>query len=112
MGERDLTIRILQQVAIGSMQYAGGTAGETRSVLAQCGAAATRFDADQPYRFVADEGVEQADGVAASADASESGIREAAFAPQNFRAGFEADHAMEIAHHHRIGMRAKRRAQQ
>ncbi len=39
-------------------------------------------------------------------------IRQTAFALQDFRASFFADHAMKIAHHHRIRMRAQRRAEQ
>ncbi len=73
---------------------------------------AAGFDADQLHAFVFDERVEDADGVAAAADAGEDGIGQAAFGFENLAARFVADHAMEIAHHHRIRMRAERGAEQ
>ena len=39
-------------------------------------------------------------------------IRQPAFALENFRAGFFADDALEIANHHRVGMRAQDGAEQ
>ena len=80
-------------------------------MLAQLQAAAAGFDADQLDVLVADEGVEHADGVRAPADAGENRIRQAAFALENFGASFVPDHAVKIAHHERIRMRAERRAQ-
>ena len=74
-----------------------------------------RPPASTPISFtfsIAEERVEHADGVAASADAGKNRIGQAAFALQNFGARLLADHAMKIAHHHRIRMRAQRRAEQ
>ncbi len=49
--------------------------------------------------------MEQADGVGAAADTGEQRIRQPAFKLHHLLAGFLADHALEIAHHGRIGMR-------
>ena len=50
--------------------------------------------------------MEQAHGVRAAADAGDQRIRQPAFKSQYLLARLVADHALEIAHHHRIGMRA------
>src|SRR5436190_21277202 len=81
-------------------------------MLAEQPASSAGFDADQLDVLVADEGVEQADGIAASTDASESSIRQAAFLFQNLSVRLDSNHAMEIADHHRIRMRSQRGTQQ
>ena len=54
--------------------------------------------------------MEQADGVGAAADAGDQRVGQAAFGLQHLLARFAADDRLEIAHHGRIGMRARRRA--
>ncbi len=81
-------------------------------MFAQFVAAAAGFHADQPHGFVLHERMENSDGIAAAADAGDHLIRQAAFGFENLLARFEADHAMKIAHHGGIRMRAQRRAQQ
>ena len=54
--------------------------------------------------------MEQADGVRAAADAGKERIRQTAFRRQHLLARLLADHALEIAHHRRIGMRPGGRA--
>jgi hypothetical protein len=100
MRERDLAVVVLQKIAVSALQNAGRTAGEARGVLAQFG---LRPPASTPISFTpasSPRTVEHADGVAAAADAGENRIGQAAFALQNLRARFDADHAMKIAHHH------------
>ena len=111
MRECHLPVGILQQVTESAVQDARRPTRETRGVLAQLRAASAGLNADQFHIFVADECMEQANGIAAAADASESGIRQAAFALENLGARFDADHAMEIADHHGIWMCAQRGAQ-
>jgi hypothetical protein len=54
--------------------------------------------------------MEQPDGVGAAADAGDQRIRQAAFGRHHLLAGLSADHRLEIAHHGRIGMRPRHRA--
>ena len=55
--------------------------------------------------------MEQTDGVAAAADTGDEQIGQPFLALQNLAARFDADDAVKIAHHHRVGMRAERGAQ-
>ena len=61
---------------------------------------AVDFDA-----LVVEEGVEQAHGIGAAADAGDERIRQPAFGGHHLLAGLAADHRLEVAHHHRIGVR-------
>ena len=54
--------------------------------------------------------MEQADGVRAAADAGDERIRQPALGLLHLLARLVADHALEVAHHRRIGMRPRRRA--
>ena len=54
--------------------------------------------------------MEQAHRVGAAADAGDQRIRQTAFGLLHLLARLVADDALEIAHHHRIGMRARDRA--
>ena len=58
------------------------------------------------HRFIFEERIKKADGVRAAADAGDQQIGQALFLLQNLPARFVADDALEIAHHHRIRMRA------
>ena len=81
-------------------------------MLAQLSAASARFDADQLHPLIGDEGMKHADRIAAAADAGEHLVGQPALGIQNLSPRFFADDAMEIADHHRIRMRAQRRAKQ
>ncbi len=65
---------------------------------------------------VGQEGVENADGVAAAADAGDNRIgqlaRPAGLRIQHLPARFGADDALEVAHDGRVGVRPQRRAEQ
>ena len=58
---------------------------------------ASCLDANQAHRII-DEGMEEADGVAAAADAGHGNIRQAALGGLELRFGFITNHALEIAH--------------
>src|SRR5258706_160510 len=75
-------------------------------------AAAAGLGADQAYRGVADEGMEDADRVRAAAHAGEDRVGQTPGRFEDLAARLDADHALEIAHDRRIGMRAERRAEQ
>ncbi len=108
----DLAVLVLQNVAARAVKDSGESAGEARGVLAGSVAASAGFDADELHAFVFHERMEDADGVAAASDAGEDGVGQAAFDFENLAAGFEADDAMEVAHHGGIRVRAERRAEQ
>ena len=71
---------------------------------------AGRLDAVDFDAAVVKERMEQAHGVRAAADAGDQRIRQPAFGLLHLHAGLVADDALEVAHHHRIGMRAGDRA--
>ena len=103
---QDLAELILQQIGAVAMQHARAAPGEARRVLRRVHAMAAGFHAEHPHRGVIQEGVEQPHGVGATADGGHQHIRQAALGLLHLRAGFLADHRLEVAHHHRIGVRA------
>ncbi|ENN84331.1 hypothetical protein RHSP_21270 [Rhizobium freirei PRF 81] len=108
----DLAVAVLQQIGAVAVQHAGRTGGDGCAMLIALQTLAAGFDADDLDAFVIEEGMEDADGVRAAADGRDDEIRQAAFGLQYLRAGFRADHGLEIADHFRIGMRAGGRADQ
>ena len=81
--------------------------GEARGVRLAFDAMPAGFDADELGILVIAKGVEEPDGVAAAADAGDAGIGQLAGLRLDLLARFGADHALEIAHHHRIWMRTQ-----
>ena len=77
-------------------------------MFAKLRAAPTGFDANQLDAFVADKRVEQADGIAAPADAGVQRIRQAALSLKNLGARLNADHTMKVADHDWIRMCTQR----
>ena len=88
------------------MQDAGLAGGQGGRVLAGLDAVAGGLAADEAYVGVRDEGVEEADGVGAAADAGDGGVGQAAGALQDLAAGLDADDAVEVADHGREGVRS------
>jgi len=70
-------------------------------------AAASGFDADHSYFRVAEELVEEADGVRTAAYASDKMRGEALFGSEDLFAGFATDDGLKIADHRWVRMRAK-----
>ncbi len=109
---------VCRHVGICSLQHARTRAGisrgggHARGVFAQRRAAASGFHAQHFHVRVIQKRVKQSNRIRAAADAGHQQIRQTLFRFQNLRARFVADHAMKIAHHHRIGMRSQHRAQQ
>ena len=105
----DLPVGIHQKISAIAVQHARPAAGERRR-MRLVEPIARRFDAIDFDLPVIEEGMKQADGVRAAADAGEERIRQPPFRRLHLRARLLADDALEIAHHRRIGMRARRRA--
>ena len=107
VGELDLAVVIGEQPGLGALKDAKLAALETGSVLFRKDAETTGLDADHADRFVVEEGMEQAHRIRSATDAGDEQVRKTAFLLKNLLAGLDADHAMEIADHHRERMRAE-----
>ena len=70
-----------------------------------------RLGHGQPHRRLADEPIEQAQGVRAAADAGDRQVGQPPFDPEQLGRRLVADDALEVAHEHRIRVRAHRRAE-
>ena len=75
-------------------------------MLAGLDAVARRLDADHAHLGLVEERMEQADRVGAAADAGDQRVRQAPLLGRDLRAHLVADHALEVAHHRRVRMRA------
>ncbi|MPM47170.1 hypothetical protein SDC9_93878 [bioreactor metagenome] len=108
----DLAILILQDESAVAVQHARGAALQRRGVLAAIQAFTSGFHADQARLFERDVGVEDAHGIAATAHAGDDGVGLLGGDMLvlehlgHLREAFRADHALEVAHHHRIRVRA------
>ena len=102
----DLPVIVLQQIGAVAVQHARPPAGQARGMLAGLDAVPARLHADQPHRRIIEERMEQPHRVRSAADARHRGIRQPALGFLQLRLGFLADHRLEVAHHHRIRMRA------
>src|SRR5580704_15966827 len=113
----DLAVFGLQNVSVGSLEDAGARTrealmrGEARGMFAKLAAAATGFNADHFHGRIAQELVEQADGVRTPSNARKKMRGQTFFGGENLLAGFAADDGLKIAHHRGIGMGAENRAE-
>ncbi len=71
---------------------------------------ARRLDAINLHAAVIEEWMEQPHGVRAAADAGKQRVGQAAFGFLHLLSRLVADHALEVAHNRRVGMRARDRA--
>ena len=111
MRQLDLPVFVREQESLRALQHAEPAALKTRRVSAAANSFAARFHADHAHRRVVEKRMKKTDRVAPAADAGDEHIRQTLFAFQNLPARFDPDHAMKIAHHHRIRMRAERGAE-
>ena len=106
MGFHDLAVVVLQQVGPIAMQHAG-TSGRQRGRVPACGkTGTTRFAPDQAHVRVADVRVENPHRVGAAAHARENRIGLPADQLGQLGETFATNHGIEVAHHHRVRMRA------
>jgi hypothetical protein len=106
MGFDHLPVLVLQQVGAIAVQDSGATCRERGRMLAGVQTVARCLDADQPDAFYRDIGIEDAHCIGAAADAGDYRIRLAAGEFRHLGLALLADHGLEVAHHHRVGMRA------
>ena len=105
-----LALVVLQQIGAHAVQHARRPRGERGRVAAGLRALATGFAADELDRRVGDEGVEDADGVRAAADAGDHGVGQPPRQGQHLLPGLHADDPLKVPHHHGERMRAADRA--
>ena len=100
---------VLQEVGVEAVQHAFLAVGHAGGVVAHSGAAAEGFHAVD-FAGVGEEAGENAHGVGAAADAGGDDVGDVAGHVVELLAGFDADHALEVAHHHGEGVGADDRA--
>lgn len=105
-----LAVVVLHDVTVGPVQNAWGPVSEGRRVIARCGTATTGFNADQSDGGVFDERIEHASGIAAPSDTRDDGIGKPTETRLALLSAFGADDALEVADHHREGVRPDHRA--
>ena len=102
----DLAVIVHQEIGAVAMQHARPAAGDRRRMQLRQ-PVARGLDAENLDAGIVEERMKQSHRVGAAADAGDQRIRQAAFGFLHLRAGLGADHRLEIAHHRRIGMRAR-----
>src|SRR3989441_13002328 len=109
---------VSKSVGLRSLEQAGPRAeiavsrSKPRRVLAKLRAAPAGFDPNHLHGAVAEKFVEQPDRVRAAAHAGVEMRRQTLLRGENLLARLAPNHALKIAHHRRIGMRAEHRAEQ
>ncbi len=106
----DLAVFILQNVRECSVENARPAPGEPRCMVAKPWTASTGFNPDHSDLFIRHEIVEQADRVAAAANAGDEHIGKPSFLLQDLGSHFAADDRLKIANHEWIRMRPENRA--
>ncbi len=87
----------LEDVGEGTVEDAGSAVDEGCGMLSECATLSAGLDTVKFDAGVFDEGVEDAGGVGAAADAGDDGIREAVELVGALGAGFGADDGLEVA---------------
>src|SRR6266545_2968302 len=110
--ERDLPIFVLQHVRACALEYTQLSAAEARRMIAKCLAAPAGLHTAQVDMRIWDEGAEDADRVRSTANTGDHHIGQSPGGLLDLLARLPANHALEVAHHRWVGVRAKRRAKQ
>src|ERR1700730_3299146 len=103
----DLTFLIGEEKCFRSLQHTESAALKTRGVFTAANSFAAAFDADHSHILILKEWVKETDCVAAAAHAGDQQIRQSFFALENLAARLNANDALEVAHHHRVRVRAE-----
>ncbi len=112
MRELDIPVIVLKNERPRALEHAGAAAGEARRMAAADDQLAAGLDANQPHVAILDEGIEDAHGVAAAADAGHDRCRQRAGLLEQLRARLPSDDRLKLAHHQRIRVRPEHRPQQ
>ena len=112
MRQLDVASLVLQHERARALQHAGAATGKPCRVASRRDALSTGLDANQPDVAVVEERIEDADGIAAAANARHDHVRQPTRLLEDLRARFPADDRLELADHQRIRMRSERGAEQ
>ena len=112
MGQLDIAVLVLQHERARALEHARAAAGKPRGVPAADNLLAARLHADQAHLTIVDERIEDADRVAAAADARHDRVRKPAGLLDDLPPRFAADHRLKLAHHQRVGVRPQHRPEQ
>ena len=108
VGFGDLAVGVLQHIGAVAVQHARLAFLQAGRVFGSVQTFASRLHTDQTGVGIVDIGVENAHGVAATTDSGDHRIRLLArVLRRHLLQAFLADHALEIAHHGGVGMRAR-----
>src|SRR5437764_13802935 len=107
VGQLDLAILVREQKCFCSLKDTQPSSLKSRRVFAGSNSFAAGFDSNHAHAGVAQERMEQTNGVAAATDAGDEQIGQTLFAVENLLPRFLADDALKIAYHHRIRMGAE-----
>src|SRR4029079_3723013 len=110
MGFLDLTVVVHHKVVAVAMRTAVPAAGDGGCVFATVQSVSGGLDAKNFDAVFVEEGMEQAHGIRAAADAGDQRVRRTTLGLLHLFAGLAADDRLEVAHHGRIGMRTRYRA--
>ena len=107
----DLAVCILHQIGPVAVQHADRTVGgQWCGMLPALETMSSRFHTDQLYAGHVDVGIEHAHRIGAAADAGDHRVRLPAGQFRHLHQRFFADDSVEVAHQHRVGVRACHRA--
>ena len=112
MGQLDIAVLVLQHERARALEHARAAAGKPRGVPAADNLLAARLHADQAHLTIVDERIEDADRVAAAADARHDRVRKPPGLLDDLLPRFAADHGLKLAHHQRVGVRPQHRPEQ
>ena len=111
MGRLDLPVLIGQEKRFASLQYAEFAALEARGVASGFDPLSAGFDPDHADVLVLEKGIEKSDRIAPATHAGHEQVGQALLAFEDLAPRLLADHAVEVAHHHGVRMRAVGRAE-
>jgi hypothetical protein len=103
----DLAVVVLQKVGAVAVQHAGTARRQRRGMAPGLDPLARGLDADELDVRVREVRMEDAHRVAAAADARDHDVGLAAGVARHLLEALAADHALEVAHHHRVRVRAR-----
>src|SRR5215210_8593619 len=104
----DLAVTILEHHRAAAMKDPGRAPGEGRRVAAGRDPVARRLGNGQPDGRLADEPIEQADGIRSAPDAGEREVGQTTLQLVELRCRFVADPTLEVTDDRRVRMRTHR----
>src|SRR5688500_16111879 len=107
MRQLDVPGVVLKDERACALEHAGAAAGKARRVAPRGDALAARFNPDQPHARIVEEAVEDADGIAASANAGDDDVRQPPDPFENLLPRLATDHRLKLTNHQRVRMRAE-----